>query len=386
MPLAPEIGWLLALCRDANTPPPVGLDERVVLDATRYHRLTTQLGHSLSRLLPSPEGRERAGRLYKRQLGLNLARASLAVRVMTAFSDADIPALLFKGPAFAAALGQNPIVRSGRDLDILVNASDLERAGTVLRGFGFVPEQGTEGVSAWWATWYLKNLPETSDLFALNNVGIIELHTRLTHHPLIVPVSTPQLLEQPPTIALGGHRIPTLPLPLALNYAAFHGFNHAWARLFWVKDFADALTAPDGTVDWQACWREAEQMHLMHFLGHAVALGHALIGGAKPEGPLQHPRYSKSVPIFFPAWSLPLPVSEETQFGRHIRRIGRIRYIWLAIRLHGGFGQRFLPLLEFMRPTADDFAFISLPKPLHALGWLVRPIRLLLQRRWRVKD
>lgn len=100
--------------------------------------------------------------------------------VLTAFADADLPAVLLKGPAVARWLypddpGRRPYV----DADLLVRAADERRATQVLTGLGFV-EHEPSGLH--------HGLPmHSTDWRRARDGALVDLHTSLHGLTLIDP-------------------------------------------------------------------------------------------------------------------------------------------------------------------------------------------------------
>ncbi len=363
-----EVRWLLDLCRAPDTPWPDAADAALVLNAVRHHRLVLPLGPSLLRHLPTAELQETATRFYRRQLHRAMLRAHLTATLAARLAADGVPLVSFKGTSFSALLGLPPTARGGRDIDLLVRPADVPCLARHLTDLGLqrVPEE-----HPWAESWYR---PAANPSLLM----LIEVHTRLTD-PGMLPLTADQIIAQAVPVGINGQPVLTLPPTLALPYAAYHGFNHAWARLFWVKDFADAARAPAGLIDWEACWRSAETLGLQHFLGQAVALAQDVFHTPRPALSAYHaPLYSRATPLFLPGWTLPLPTVPETAFGRFLRG-GALRFFYWSIRLSTGW-RRLYPLVLMLRPTALDRGLIALPRWLAWLYWGLRPFRLLAVR------
>ncbi|MEO8668066.1 MAG: nucleotidyltransferase family protein [Bauldia sp.] len=95
-------------------------------------------------------------------------------RVMARFAEAGLAATIIKGPVFAERLYRNRADRYFSDIDILVEAGGMERAGAIMAESGFELEGGLFDTSA--------RKQEFQWLLAGNRSVLIELHGNLVHY------------------------------------------------------------------------------------------------------------------------------------------------------------------------------------------------------------
>jgi hypothetical protein len=150
-----------------------------------------------------------------------------------------------------------------------------------------------------------------------------------------------------------------------------HGSKHAWSRLIWVNDIAQVLNSfPD--LDWKELTREARRSGLWRSLALGMLLAHRIADATVPEPALrsfQSDAAASSMAQHFEEVLFDAPGSPP---------IGREPYNIRLLDFHDRL--RLFLSLDFLRPNARDRAAVRLPKSLHALYYLVRPIRLLWDR------
>ncbi len=194
--------WLRALCD------PAGLDEQSVVhlpaasieepgverlqDLARDHGVLPAVCANLNRLLHAgPQGQGagcnvenlqnvllKARQELLRQAGTTLVLRSAAVAAAAAMAKAQVPAIILKGTDFADRLYPAPLLRTQRDVDVLVPAGAVPAAQDVLRDLGYQPappprlkHPGDYGQESWWP-------PDLAG-------GPVELHWNLVNSPTV---------------------------------------------------------------------------------------------------------------------------------------------------------------------------------------------------------
>ncbi len=174
----------------------------------------------------------------------NLSLASELAELLEFFERSGVNAMPYKGPAWTKALYGNLANRQIRDLDILVDQSEIARACALLAERGYVVAK-----------------TQCKDI-ELENPGTglhLELHWSACEPWHDKKVSRLKLWNAASTITLLNRQ---MPLPSAENVfflLAIHGARHRWESLKWLCDIAAALHAfPD--LDWDAVLSQASKM------------------------------------------------------------------------------------------------------------------------------
>lgn len=220
------------------------IDWPLFLRLARFHRVQGLAWKCLSAQATMPS--EIAQALAKDALaiaGSNLVAATEARNLMSDFDEANVPLLFLKGlPVGILAYG-NPALKSGVDIDLLVDLADLDTAGELLRRRGYalvVPKLSRrQSLGRWHAI-------RKESLWVDPRSGThVDLHTKVADNPMILPgvgLNSPARL-----LDIGnGISLPTLGPTETFAYLAVHGASSAWFRLKWISDFAALLANASG--------------------------------------------------------------------------------------------------------------------------------------------
>lgn len=199
----------------------------VVLDAWRAS------GHALAPDL--------AARLDARSIARDLdhaAHVALLRRIDARFARAGLDGVVLKGPLFAERFYARPSTRSTSDLDLLVRAADLERAGAALEALGWRLADGPDEAA--------RARREKHHLHYAHPEALpLELHFRAySGFGRVIP-SEP-LVDRRARAPTGGFEALGVLAPEdELVFLAVHAGAHRFVRLGWLYDLrllVDAMT------------------------------------------------------------------------------------------------------------------------------------------------
>lgn len=270
-----------------------------------------------------------------------------------------------KGPALAAAVYGDLALRQFLDLDILVHKPDVPRATELLRSRGYRERP------------LLTDAQEAALLrhdcergFVRDDGTLLELHWDLVPAWFSLSFDHRSLWDRRETVCIGGTMVPTLGADDLLLFLCIHGAKHLWARLKWVCDVAAVLhraPPPDLTaVLAQARAIGAERMVLL-----GLRLAADLLEAPLPDDVQRRAQQDRTVSalatqvqarLFRSATATPLDLPELHRFCLRARERwrDRVRYV----------------LRVAVTPAATDWTSLPLPRALHPLYYVVRPIRV----------
>lgn len=302
---------------------------------------------------------------YRRNAFHSLTNAAELIGLLKALEGAGIPAMPMKGVVLAASAYGNLTTRPAGDLDVLIEWKHMQRATAIMLERDYVLK-----------TELVKNgIPVFKDnhqyQFERRSDGlIVELHWRIDlvfakfRHNLGLDWAS----RRRRTTLLAGAEVPDMSPELTLLMLCTHGSKHIWPRLIWITDAAQLIESQP-SLDWAEVIREAKRSGLWRALALGVLLAKRIGGAAVPEAVLSRfesdpvaSKIARQIELnLFEAPGSPPP--------------GRVPY---NIKLLS-FRDRVLLVLslDFLRPNEKDLEFVSLPRPLNFLYWLVRPIRVL---------
>jgi hypothetical protein len=305
---------------------------------------------------------------YHRNVFHSVANAAELISLLKAFDREAIPAMPFKGVVLGASIYGDLTTRPAGDLDVLIHYRHLVRATAILldRGLALKTPVRANGMPAA-PDYYEYHFERQADGM------VIELRWRLelTQPRFRRSLGMDWVWPRRRVVMLAGAEVPNLDPEITLLVLCMHGSKHAWSRLIWICDVAQLL-ASFPSLDWKEVTHEAKRVGLWRTLALGVLLAHRVAGAEVPQAVLR--RFESNAT----ACSLVRHIEENLFDAPGKPPVGRIPYNIQLLGFHDR--ARLLLSLDFLRPNERDRAALHLPQSLHALYYLVRPVRILLDR------
>jgi hypothetical protein len=154
-----------------------------------------------------------------------------------------------------------------------------------------------------------------------------------------------------------------------------HAAKHQWVQLKLICDIAEILAVPD--LDWEYVAREAEELGLKRVLGTGLLLAEGLLGAAVPHKLAQGLKIDRSAKALAAQastrlfeepgerWGLQGGITSQLEVRERLRDRTKIllRYFW-----------------HKLKPNERDRWFLPMPRSLSVAYYVVRPVRLALER------
>jgi Uncharacterised nucleotidyltransferase len=305
---------------------------------------------------------------YDKNMFHSLANAAELIAVLKALEDAMIPAIPFKGVVLGASVYHDLTTRPAGDLDVLIHYRHLLRATTVVleRGYELKTPVRSDGTPA------IQDYYEY--LFERQSDGkVLELRWRLD---LTLPkfkrdLGMDWVWPYRRITMLAGAEVPDLGPEIKLLTLCMHGSKHVWSRLIWICDVARLLTSATD-LDWKEVTNEAKKAGLRRTLALGVLLAHRVAGAIVPPTVLR--RFEADTA----ACNLARHIQENLFDAPGSTPMGAIPY---SIQLLDFLDRvRLFLSPDLLRPNERDRATFPLPKSLHALYYLIRPLRIFWDR------
>lgn len=393
--LPPDYRLLLLCANDPNHPPDeaavhqtaaaVG-DWAFVTVAAKEHRLAPLLFHWLSRhaaeVVPDTvlrdlenHGRERAFHMMR--------MVGYLKKVLSCLHEADIQAMVLKGPILGQRVFGNMALRPSNDLDILVRAEDRDRAYERLqKELGFDTDfHELSKFSDRQRRHFLAYSHELS-LGHSHWKLVLDLHWRTSRFELSQFSDFGSLYERADLVPFTGVEVPYFRYDDLLVYLAAHGSRHSWLRLFWLNDLA-ALVRGDHIPDWDQVLRTADKHQQRRSLLMGLYLCRLFfelplpppVTAALASEPELQARALSLLPYIFPE------KREVGSFPLHLP-------VWFGLRwlssLSDSRRRRWSTLAQFaFVPNERDWERLHLPDVLFPAYYLFRPLRLAWQYTFR---
>lgn len=297
-----------------------------------------------------------------------MANVAELQKLLFQFEHAGIRALPFKGVVLGASAYGDVTERNAGDIDLLIDQSDLHRAMQILLKTGYtlitqVREDGT---------------PESEHYYEYHferetDGRITELRWRLelTQPRFRKILDLDWAWPHRENLILAGFNVPSLDPIRALLVLCMHGSKHRWSRLMWVCDIARFLESQP-ELHWDAVLKEAKRTRLLRPLALGVMLAKRIADSEVPESVSTQLQAVGSMKILADHFSEHL-IEAPGQIPS-----GRVPYGIQILDKRDLV--RAVVSKDFLKPNDNDRAFVKLPKPLEALYFVLRPIRMLLDR------
>lgn len=290
MAISSEFRFLTECCRfsfasedEASAPKARQLDWPLVLRLARFHRVQGLVANALP-TAPGGLPEEIAGEILndaKEIVADHLTSAAESQRLLTDFTDAEVPLLFIKGLTLGVLAYVKPSLKASVDIDLLIDPADLERAARLLQRNGYALQIPKGADSEKLERWHRSSKESVwiKDAPAIQ----IDLHTRTSDNRCLISeicVNSPrQWVDVGSAI-----RLPTLANEELFAYLAVHGASSAWFRLKWIADFAGLVSgrSPDEIV---RLYRSSQELGAGRSAGQALLLADTLFGtlsGAEP--------------------------------------------------------------------------------------------------------
>jgi len=246
--------------------------------------------------------------MHRTEVLQNLFLESELRNVLHAFNEAEIPLMLFKGPALAYTIYPQANLRTYHDIDALIHPDDLERAGDLLTGmeYSFYNEYRADAVDEQ-RTGYHYVLERPDSWLSV----LIELHTAPHSSEIGSLFDREALWVRAKMITVLGE--PTLTMDPAdhLLYLCWHYRFHGFTRLLWLYDIVMLLRTFGEQLDWVGLVCTAHRQQMAATLYYCLSWCRDLFGVVVPERvfiqlrpPLASRLIVERITMPDPAWAL----------------------------------------------------------------------------------
>lgn len=264
-----------------------GIDWDRLLDLAAGHRVSALMYMRIQACFADVTPAETLaalGRVYQAQRWDNLNMTSQMTKLVGAMEGAGIVALPLKGPAVALSLYDDLYLREYKDVDLLVRASELERAKAVMAGQGYL-------LADWLNEAPQKTLNEFHEpqhvtyirVQSAHDTGVqVELHWGIATSFGAFKADEARLWSRVRREPVGGFRLPMLPPDDLLIILLMHGAKHMWGSLHWLYDLA-AFVQRHPDFDWGALLAETERRGIKRLTLVSLVTAEKALGLPLPE-------------------------------------------------------------------------------------------------------
>jgi hypothetical protein len=277
-----------------------------------------------------------------------------------------IPAMPFKGVVLGVSIYHDLTTRPAGDLDLLIRYEDRARATTILLERGYEPTTASPtDITPAVYDYYEYHFERATDGM------VVELRWRLTQPRFRFNLGMDWVWPRRRTTVLGGAKVPDMSPEINLIVLCTHGSKHVWSRLIWICDVAQLLaSSPD--LDWKEVTSEVKKAGLGRALALGILLAHRVAGATVPQTILRRFEADTTVRL------LAKHIQENLFDAPGSTPPGPIPYSIQLLDFRDRVG--LLLSTDLLQLSERDLAAFPLPKSLHALYYLIRPLRILCDR------
>jgi hypothetical protein len=329
---------------------------------SNLHRICPDIvpGGVLEPLRARHEAEALDGRLLAKEL----------VDILGFLDSHGIQAVPFKGPALAVRLYGDLSLRGFGDLDIMVCERDVVRARRLLIDRGYAPASVDTGELQ-------QLLHERHELLLYRADGKVrlDLHWRFTNRAACLAGDPERFLKNFETISVVGKEVRSLRLETYLLILSMHAAKHRWVQLKFICDIAEILAVPD--LDWRCVLEEADDLGLKRALGTGLLLAQGLLGTPLPPKLAQNLKFDRTVKALTAQACTHL-------FAEPGERWGLQGGITCQLEIRERLQDRTKIFLRYflhkLKPSEPDRWFLPMPRYLSLAYYVVRPVRLALEK------
>ena len=287
-------------------------------------------------------------------------------KLLHLFEAHGVPAIPYKGPTLAASIYGDVTLRQFSDLDILIQKEDLKRARDLIVPLGYQPHINLSDVDV---THYIESRNELSFLRQDRRVTV-ELQWEITPHYFNFPIPSKYLWESKERVVRKDSEFNALPADVELLVMCVHGTKDLWARLLWVCDVAEFIRKNDG-LEWDRVISLSSTSGSLRMLFLGLLLAKDLLDAPIPEEVMENVDADPMVGRL-------ATKTEERIFKGSNGSFGYLKNLVFYFRVRERLGDRIQYWLRLATViTPEDRTFLSLPKFLSPLYYLIRPVRLM---------
>ncbi len=254
-----------------------GTDPDALFELFRRHRLFP-VSQPVRELLP-PGEKERWKQVVAERTLHSLKLTAEVTALIRLLRKNNIRAFPLKGPVLAAALFRDAGQRHFGDIDLYVPEKALTPAMELLREQGYLRVYPRKLTERQWKLY--RRYKKDAGLRHPEKRIFLELHYGIHYHRLLPRAGAKLLFEDPVIVILGSYEIPAMNPEALFVYLVFHGAQHQFSRLFWLRDVDACLRnlRPDPA----RVLRLVEQTGLHRVLGIAMILAAEIFTTPVPE-------------------------------------------------------------------------------------------------------
>ncbi|GAK38790.1 hypothetical protein TCA2_0516 [Paenibacillus sp. TCA20] len=279
-------------------------------------------------------------------------------RVTSVLEQQNIKVIMLKGPILAFELYGDLAHRTSKDLDLLVNISDVDASLNVLEKAGYIKKYDTPFIMEGWK-WKDHHI----SLFHPEHKTQIEVHWKLNPSGA-KDISFQELWNRRQTITIVEHEVSYLGKEDLFMYLVSHGARHGWFRLRWLMDI-DLILRKNNTIHNFEYYAELHESEF--YAGQAYLLCSRLLRAPLTSKMKELVEHAHTIKLTEYALNLILEEPDKETGINYLKQIKSPK-------------RRMIMLLGRLYPGPMDAELLPLPRKLHFLYIPLRPFLWMWRR------
>ena len=207
--------------------------------------------------------------LLKDQVSHSLYLTSVFLNLMAKLKEEQIELIPLKGPLLAVSLYGDVGKRYFGDLDFLVKGNDVGAVIKLMNQWRFVKYHPRKDLSSEQWDYYFKWKKDIG-LVNRDQRVTVELHAGVYYHKLLKRENEKLFYHDLEELQFAGVKVQCMNRENTFLYLIYHGAQHQYFRLFWLKDIAEILKRWD--LDHQNILRSSYSLGFERLLGLGLEL------------------------------------------------------------------------------------------------------------------
>ncbi len=297
---------------------------------------------------------------YKRNTLRMLHLSGEVERLSKVFLNKNVNSIYLKGPVLAQELYGDVSFRTSSDLDLLISIDDLTKVEELLICEGYEKDDYIETVLNDWK-WRHHHVT----YFHSKKRVKVEVHWRMNPGPGKEP-SFNDLWDRRRQSHLTSAPVYLLGKEDMFLFLSTHGSRHGWSRLRWLIDMKKLMECH---LDWEGIQKLLKEFHYVPSGEQTMILVSEVLEVKMPPtvgGFKTHSEKTAAEAIFYLENMVNLHTDPVPEYIAKYHK----KYLFSLMSIQ----QKFLFLLSLLHPYPEDIVTLPLPKRLHFLYYLLRPI------------
>jgi len=274
-----EYQTLINLLKEGYFKEPESLDLESLADLIQRHKLFPLISKEFVGLLDVDNQARWKEEIRKHTIRSMLLTGELGLVIKQLEGD-NIEVVSIKGPVLTQGLYGDIGKRHFGDLDLVVKREDLQKVLHALSGMGYALIHPRSDLTEKQWNYYFRYKKDVG-LENRDKRVFVELHVGVYRHELLRVADEGIMFEDMEEEVIGGTSVRCMNKDNTFLYLLYHGGQHLYFRLFWLRDIAEAIKRWD--LDHLKILNKAIELGIDRMVGLGLLLAEEFFGTEIPE-------------------------------------------------------------------------------------------------------